>query len=186
MGLPHLCLCLSCANGVATAAALVARSKVSNVIAGQWPETGACRSSVTRTGHRRTRSRLTSRGRRERSLRRSVVAVIRCRRQDGHRYDTTPYHTHSARRMSYPPQAGQEWYCTCRVASHRMHRYGLSPSGSPRWETSFALSNTPMDDHVLAWDHDAKKRDDRLSHFIAAPSCDLPDPVARLQTMPPD
>ena len=74
------------------------------------------------------------------------------------------YSTHLARRMSYPPQAGQEWCWRSNDASHARQMYGR-PVCSPRWETLRALSKTPIDDHMFRWSYTTKKSNDSSCQF---------------------
>jgi len=75
------------------------------------------------------------------------------------------YSTHLARRISYPPQAGQEWCWRSNDSSHARQMYG-HPVCSPRWETLRALSKTPIDDHTHTWSHTTKNSDDSSCEFI--------------------
>jgi len=80
------------------------------------------------------------------------------------------YSIHLARRLSYPPQTGQQWYWSSNDVSHARQRYGR-PAGSPRWETVRAISITPIDDHTYANGIHCQKERGSFNSFYPLPSC---------------
>ncbi len=74
--------------------------------------------------------------------------------------------------MSYPPQTGQEWYWISKALRQDRQTYGCR-SAVPNPETTFALSKTPIDDHVNRTRHGGIKTGDRSRHFTRLESPDL-------------